>query len=524
MPKYRTLTMKEKVAIIEAARSATCSKTRLAQQFSVPSSTLSTILKNSEKIVTEYGKTYSSKRSRVRTSAFSELETALIAWLNKMTAANLLVNGSILRDKARDLADQLGCENFSCSNGWFCRFKTCHNLTYLNVCGESGSVNEEVVSNWRSHTLQPLLEEFRPDDLFNLDEAALFYKMLPDRTFTATSKATGKKQKKDRISVLFGANASGSEKLPLLIIGKYAKPRCFKNARLPSTNEVIYRSNTKAWVTSALFEEYVRVMDRKFSAKGRRVVFVVDNCSAHGAIQNLQAIRIVFLPPNTTAISQPMDQGVILQTRKIYRSHLLRRMLLCYENGKDYEIDLLGAISLMAYSWKLLKSSVIEQCFRHAGFFSPDTALDSTEGVTSTDTGEDDDVSRLWEQTTMQSPDGAANSEDFESFDDYVRLDEKEETCATTTAEDIILSATDVNSGNDDGGDEPPRVPSFSEVLGAVGIVRGFVEANGAHSDMMDLLARLERTVTSEGSFRTRQTKISDFFLSLRPYTYKFRQ
>ncbi|XP_064464294.1 uncharacterized protein LOC135375542 [Ornithodoros turicata] len=234
------------------------------------------------------------------------------------------------------------------------------------------------------------------------------------------------------------------------------------------------RSNTKARVTSALIEQYIRVMDRKFSAKGRCVVFTVNNCSTHGAIQNLQAIRIVFLPPNTTSISLPMDQGVILQTGKIYSSHVLRRMLLCYENGKD----LLGAISLMAYSWKLLKSSMIEQCFRHAGFFSPDTALDSTEGVTSIDSGEDGNFLRLWEQANMQSPDGAASC------------------------------------GNDDGGDEPPRVPSFSEVLGAVSIVRGFVETNGAHGDMMDLVTCLERTVACEGSFRTGQTKISDFFLS----------
>jgi hypothetical protein len=37
---------------------------------------------------------------------------------------------------------------------------------------------------------------------------------------------------------------SGSEKLPLLVIGRSAKPRCFKNANVP----VQYEANKKAWM------------------------------------------------------------------------------------------------------------------------------------------------------------------------------------------------------------------------------------------------------------------------------------
>jgi hypothetical protein len=38
---------------------------------------------------------------------------------------------------------------------------------------------------------------------------------------------------------------SGTEKLPLLVIGKSAKPRCFKNAKIP----IDYKANKKAWMT-----------------------------------------------------------------------------------------------------------------------------------------------------------------------------------------------------------------------------------------------------------------------------------
>ncbi|VDO24896.1 unnamed protein product [Heligmosomoides polygyrus] len=38
---------------------------------------------------------------------------------------------------------------------------------------------------------------------------------------------------------------SGTEKVPLLVIGKSRRPRCFKNVRLP----VDYEGNQRAWMT-----------------------------------------------------------------------------------------------------------------------------------------------------------------------------------------------------------------------------------------------------------------------------------
>ncbi|KAK3697429.1 hypothetical protein RRG08_031193 [Elysia crispata] len=70
----------------------------------------------------------------------------------------------------------------------------------------------------------------------------------------------------------------GSEKLPLLMIGKFGQPRCFKSIR---TLPVTYRHNKKAWMTSSLFTEWVQKQDRRFLMQGRSVALVLDNCSAH---------------------------------------------------------------------------------------------------------------------------------------------------------------------------------------------------------------------------------------------------
>ncbi|KAH6924958.1 hypothetical protein HPB50_027029 [Hyalomma asiaticum] len=78
--------------------------------------------------------------------------------------------------------------------------------------------------------------------------------MLPSRTFTPKGGAcSGGKQRKDRVTVPFGANATGEEKLLLLVIGKDLETRYFRNARLP--NGIIYRATKAAWMTATLFEE-----------------------------------------------------------------------------------------------------------------------------------------------------------------------------------------------------------------------------------------------------------------------------
>ena len=67
----------------------------------------------------------------------------------------------------------------------------------------------------------------------------------------------------------------------------------------------------KNWMTSELFEEWVRENDRKFALEGRKVALVIDNCTAHPNIENRKSVTLCFCPPNTTSCLQPMDQGVI---------------------------------------------------------------------------------------------------------------------------------------------------------------------------------------------------------------------
>ena len=123
------------------------------------------------------------------------------------------------------------------------------------------------------------------------------------------------------------------EKLPLLVIGKAAKPRCFKNVKeLP----LPYQSNSKAWMTSTNFKTWVRKLDLKMKNSDRKFVLFVDNCIAHPVVHGLTNTRLVFLPPNTTAKTQPMDAGVICCLKAHYRKSLAEMRLLAFEEKKEF--------------------------------------------------------------------------------------------------------------------------------------------------------------------------------------------
>ncbi|KAH9377697.1 hypothetical protein HPB48_010350 [Haemaphysalis longicornis] len=90
-----------------------------------------------------------------------------------------------------------------------------------------------------------------------------------------------------------------------------------------------------------------RPMDRRFDANNGQVVFITDDCPSRGKMDNLTAIALEIFPANTTAILQPMDQGIIETTQDLYRKALLRRMLTGHDASMRHNIDLLGAIHLL---------------------------------------------------------------------------------------------------------------------------------------------------------------------------------
>lgn len=89
----------------------------------------------------------------------------------------------MIKKKAKSYAETLGISDFTATNGWLSNFKKSrHNLVFKKINGESANVKEGICDNWKLK-LQDLYE-YDSKNVFNTDETELFFKCLPDQTFT----------------------------------------------------------------------------------------------------------------------------------------------------------------------------------------------------------------------------------------------------------------------------------------------------------------------------------------------------
>jgi hypothetical protein len=167
------------------------------------------------------------------------------------------------------VAERLKLENFKASNEWLGRFKKCQGLTYKNLCRESSSVDKDTADYWKTESLRNL-EDYKPNDIFSAELTGIFFNLLPSKTFAIRGDPChGGKKSKERITILC-ANSDGNEKLPPLVVRKYAKPRCFKNVWTMSCK---YSNNKNAWMTIDLFKTFLRSLDAKMGAAIRKKFF-----------------------------------------------------------------------------------------------------------------------------------------------------------------------------------------------------------------------------------------------------------
>ena len=100
--------------------------------------------------------------------------------------------------------------------------------------------------------------------------------------------------------------------------------------------------------------------------KRRKILLLIDNCAPHKVNIKLSNIKLVFFPPNVTSKLQPMDQGIINESKKYYRSILVRKIIEKMDNKLSPEIDLLEGVLTLASAWSKVKASCIENCFYHS--------------------------------------------------------------------------------------------------------------------------------------------------------------
>lgn len=311
-----------------------------------------------------------------RTSAgdWPDLEGALFEWQQHIQKQKAVITGEILRNQAGKLWDSLpqyrGKEKPRFSNGWLEGFKRRFKIKEYILHGEAASAEvENLNAIEHMERIRSLASEYKPCNVLNMDETALFWKLTPDRTL-ATKAGSGGKKSKDRITLALTCNADGSEKFEPWIIGKSKNPRCLKGINCKLLR-IQYRWNKSKWMTGLIMQEYLIWLDNKMRAQDRKVLLLIDNFSGHElgvqlVGQSLTNVRAEWFPPNTTSHWQPMDQGIIASFKLQYRRLWVAYMLRQYEAGKDPNktVTLLKAIQWTRVAWTdIVTTATIQKCW-----------------------------------------------------------------------------------------------------------------------------------------------------------------
>ena len=114
--------------------------------------------------------------------------------------------------------------------------------------------------------------------------------------------------------------------------------------------QVFWRANPKAWVTRLFFIEWVNQVFgpvvKKYLQEHTlplKCMLCLDNAPAHppgledDILDEFKFIKVLYLPPNTTPILQPMDQQVISNFKKLYTKQLFKQ---CFEVTESTNLTL----------------------------------------------------------------------------------------------------------------------------------------------------------------------------------------
>jgi hypothetical protein len=358
--------------------------------------------------------------------------------------------------------------------------------------------------------------------------------MVPDRGL-ATEQNSGVKGKKVRLTYAFTINADGSEKLPAFVIGKAKQPRCFRK-KTGQQLGFLYRNNAKAWMTSPLYQEWLRDWDTRLKLTRRHILLFQDNFKGHIVPDDLECIRVINFAPNLTPHVQPADAGIIRCFKAHYRTHYIHRAINRYDSGvtpsQIYDIDQLTAMRLAETAWDEVSAETIYNCWLKARILPsslvessrtdlqhPPPALSDVEFTVEADKEVSQALDNLQERGVLQK----SNRMDIDDFVEPADEDGMEGGNEGKEVQDIydaVMEAAEaremmeINGGDDVDPSKSTPPPTTAEVLRAAETVKAYISDINVPSarQLEGLLGTLSREARREQSQKLRETKIIDYF------------
>ncbi|KAJ5976558.1 hypothetical protein N7481_010265 [Penicillium waksmanii] len=416
---------------------------------------------------------------RLSTSHWPKLDQALFEWQQRHQDAGFPITGPLLRLKAieywRKIPEYTGFPEPLFSDGWLTRFKQRHSLRYHTFHGESSSVPTSIHDDIKP--IQVVCNQYQPEDIYNMDETGLYWRRMLNGGLSTNGHA-GQKRDKARITIVVTTNATGSDRMPLWLIGTAKTPRALRGVNIHAIG-CTWRWNKKAWMRSGIMAEWLYAF-YKHIGKQRRVLLLLDNFSAHSsALEDMPPpsnIKVLFLPANTTSVYQPLDQGIIQNLKHHYRKKWMYWMINILDRNldPDKKISLNYTLRWLTQAWRNnVLDQTIKNCFIKSTIIGRD--VDQTHNIPRPEVLE---LMPLYQSLINRFPaDIGRDTHSVMSLDDFLNPSDENDLSEPDLSDIIAYS-----SGGDDVGDggsdteqddeyifgPPVELPSNAEAMDSI--------------------------------------------------------
>jgi len=170
--------------------------------------------------------------------------------------------------------------------GWFSRWRNRFSVgKSVRLHGEASDVDINAAEK-PMNDLREKLRDFKPENIFNMDETGLFFRALPNRSYVLNDvdsrqfrRGSKSLTAKDRVTLVLCVNSTGTCKIAPLMIGSSKEPRCFRDGRCP----IPYTNQAKAWLDKNVYRYWWQNIFlphiRRWTTE--KVALIMDGFSGH---------------------------------------------------------------------------------------------------------------------------------------------------------------------------------------------------------------------------------------------------
>ncbi|XP_045129113.1 tigger transposable element-derived protein 7-like [Portunus trituberculatus] len=354
------LSIADKLKVLDRL-DAGCTVRNVAQEFGLGLTTVKDLKKNKEKLRSfsqrfDAGSNIIKFRKTMRRLPSEAIDEAVYKWYSQHRSSGISVRGTEILAAAERFAEQLSKQKFTFNSAWLCRFMNRHGLPGIRSC-EAPVGDEAVEKDLFRQMMKEIIDQSNLSlaQVYNFDETGLLYCTLPKGLLSTQPDVCEEEQKlsKARLSALLCANANGSHRLKPVIVGKRRWPYAQNKGiqQLPAH----YYHNPNAWFTWDIvkdwFSKYAEPEIRRFQIEDLKIVpddvcalILIDRAPVHPESETLNSqdgrIKCLTIPPGVS-LTQPMEQGIILSTKRLYRKKFLDEVLIFPEETSDEDHDML---------------------------------------------------------------------------------------------------------------------------------------------------------------------------------------